>query len=401
MRESYGRLVAYLTATTGDMQAAEDALSDAFVAALRTWPDKGVPERPDAWLMTTAKRKLVDVARHRNVQERTADTVRRAAEEAAERYDRPSALEDRRLELLFVCAHPAINASARSPLMLQTVLGLDAKRIASAFLVSPAAMGQRLVRAKTKIRDAGIGFRLPSEAELPDRLHAVLEAIYAAYGSGWDDAASPTADAKGLSEEAIWLARLVVSRLPEDPEARGLLALLLSCESRRPARFDDSGEFVPLLEQDPRRWDAFLVREAQSHLDFAIQKRDIGPYQLEAAIQAAHARRGPDGEPHWQEIAYLYEGLVQVSPTLGARVSRAAALARAVNPARGLQELDRLATAHPRRIESYQPYWATRADLLASQDKRAEANQAYERAIGLSESPAIRRYLLRKAGPSA
>jgi len=253
-RASYGRLVAYLAARARDVAAAEDALGDALAAALETWPRVGVPDNPDAWLLVAARRRLVDRARHGSVEASAAATLRLAAETAEVTASRESIFPDERLELLFVCVHPAIDEAARTPLMLQAVLGLDAARIASAFLVAPAAMSQRLVRVKAKIRDAGIGFEIPGPEALPERLHAVLEAIYAAYGTGWEDVAGADPRRRGLAEEAIWLGRLVVALLPDEPEAGGLLALMLCCEARRSARRDASGAYVPLSGQDVARW---------------------------------------------------------------------------------------------------------------------------------------------------
>lgn len=230
-RDSYGRLVAFLAARSRDVAAAEDALADAFEAALETWPLCGVPQKPEAWLLTVARRRLIDNARHVRVQTDAAPTLRAAAEEAEE-LATGMVFPDERLKLMFICAHPAIAAATRTPLMLQTVLGLDAARIASAFLARPTAMGQRLARAKAKIRDARIRFELPEAQELPARLDFVLEAIYAAYGSGWDDAAGADPRRKGLAADAIDLGRLLLQHMPAAPEAQGLLALMLYCEAR-------------------------------------------------------------------------------------------------------------------------------------------------------------------------
>ena len=235
-RASYSRLVAYLAARSGDIAAAEDALGDAFRAALERWPDQGVPEKPEAWLLTSAHRRLIDESRHKIVQEQASTTIRLLTEEAAEHAEMTAEFPDERLKLLFISAHPAIDPASRTPLMLQAVLGLDAGRIASAFLVSPGAMSQRLVRAKVKIREARIAFEIPERRELPERLDAVLDAIYAAYGTGWEAAAGADPRRRGLADEAIWLARLAAHLLPDDPEAKGLLALMLYCEARRPAR---------------------------------------------------------------------------------------------------------------------------------------------------------------------
>src|SRR5215510_8071860 len=235
-RDSYGRLIAYIAARTGDIADAQDALSDALVAALENWPTNGVPNKPEAWLLHVARNRLTDASRRKEVRQKSEEFLQQIAEEAQTVAKVHEYFPDERLKLLFVCAHPAIDPAARTPLMLQAVLGIDAARIASAFLVSPAAMSQRLVRAKSKIRDAGIAFEVPEMDELPNRLEAVLDAIYAAYGAGWEYAVGADPHSTHLAEEALWLARLVVGLLPDEPEAKGLLALLLHCEARRTAR---------------------------------------------------------------------------------------------------------------------------------------------------------------------
>lgn len=390
-RASYGRLVAYLSARSRDVAAAEDALAEAFRSALEAWPARGVPDRPEAWLYTVARRNLVHLSRRVAVRSEAEPTLELLAEERLERES--AAFPDERLKLLFVCAHPAIDPAARAPLMLQTVLGLDAARIASAFLVAPAAMGQRLVRAKAKIRDAGIAFAVPEPDDLPDRLEAVLDAIYAAYGSGWEDAAGADARRKGLTEEAIWLAGLVVGLLPEEPEARGLLALMLYCEARASARRTSAGEFVPLSEQDPRSWDRSMIAAAERELATAGGLGRVGRYQLEAAIQSAHSQRGVIGATNWDAILMLYAGLVAASLTIGALAGRAAAIAEALGAAPGLAAVDALPAQTAR---AYQPYWALRAHLLARLGDPA-ARTAYATAIGLAEDPAVKAFLLARA----
>ncbi len=360
-RDAYGRLIAYLAARSRDVAAAEDALADAFAAALRVWPRAGVPERPEAWLFTVARRQLIQAGRHRAVRAGAEPALLLLAEE---RHDRdPESLPDERLKLLFVCAHPAIDPAARAPLMLQAVLGLDAVRIASAFLVAPATMGQRLVRAKQRIRDAGIAFAVPEPEELPERLAAVLDAIYAAYGSGWEDAAGTDARRKGLTAEAIWLARLLTALMPAEPEARGLLALMLYCEARAPARRDQAGRFVPLSEQDASLWSRDLIVAAERELAAAASLLRPGRFQLEAAIQSVHIQRPITGRTNWEAIAFLYDGLVALTPTIGALVGRAAALGEVHGPAAGLAVLAELP---PGTTHAYQPYWAVRAHLLAA-----------------------------------
>lgn len=389
-RASYGRLVAYLAAWSRDVTGAEDALGDAFVAALETWPRDGVPDKPDAWLLTVARRRLVDVARHATVAagaEKELTTVVDRAEAAA---SSATGIPDERLRLLFVCAHPAIDEQVRTPLMLQTVLGLDAARIAAAFLVTPATMGQRLVRAKAKIRDAGIRFAVPERHELPARLEAVLDAIYAAYGSGWEDVTGADPRRKGLADEAIWLGRLVAALLPDEPEAHGLLSLMLHCEARRRARRDAAGAYVPLARQDVARWSASLIDEAERSLTLASGAGRPGRFQLEAAIQSVHAQRAVSGRTDWEAVALLYEGLLRCAPTIGARVAYSAALAEARGDEKGLAALDAIAQDE---VTAYQPYWALRGHLLSRLGRAEAARQAYERAIGLSEDPAPRAFL--------
>ena len=327
-RQSYGRLVALLSARTRDVAAAEDALADALMAALTTWPRDGIPKNPQGWLMTAARNRLLDQARHRQVRDHSAPTLELMMSDLYETAD-PDALPDERLKLLLVCAHPAIDADMHTPLMLQTVLGLDAVAIARAFLVSPKTMGQRLVRAKNKIRQAQIAFEIPAAEQIPQRLEAVLDAIYAAYGSSWEDAAGTDRKAVGLAEEAIWLARVLRDQVPEDPEVHGLLALMLHCEARRPARRSADGKFVPLSEQDPREWLAPLMDEAERELVAAARHARLGRFQLEAAIQSVHAERAHSGRTDWKAIARFYDQLVRVAPSLGAAVGRAAAHAEA------------------------------------------------------------------------
>jgi RNA polymerase sigma-70 factor (ECF subfamily) len=370
--------------------AAEDALADAFLAALETWSRTGVPHKPEAWLLTTARRKLIDNIRHARVEAGALPALAAAADEAQRVAGTDAAFPDERLKLLFTCAHPAIDAAVRTPLMLQTVLGLDAARIASAFIVKPATMGQRLSRAKAKIRDAGIRFALPDARDLPARLDAVLEAIYAAYGAGWDDVAGADPRHKGLAMEAIELGRLLRHLMPGEPEVQGLLALMLHCEARREARRSATGDYVPLSEQDPARWSRSMIDEAEQLLMKAAQAGRSGRFQLEAAIQSVHAQRAVTGVTDWEAVALLYEGLVRTAPTIGALVGRAAAVAEAHNAAEGWALLTEIPAE---AIEQYQPYWAVAAHLLTRLDRSGEAAPAYDRAIGLCQEPATREYL--------
>ncbi len=393
-RESYGRLVAYLSAHTHDVGSAEDALSTALIAALETWPRDGVPQNPEAWLLTTARRSFIDLVRHRQVVEASEPTLALLREESQDMTLSP-VFPDERLKLLFVCAHPAIDPAMHTPLMLQAVLGLDAARIAHAFLISPRTMGQRLVRAKTKIRDGGIRFEIPQERELPQRLDAVLEAIYAAFGIGWDDMAGVDQCGRDLAEEAIWLTRVLLQLMPAEAEVHGLLALMLHCEARRAARRGTDGRFVPLSEQDCQKWSLSLIAEAERHLAEASSRGRTGRFQIEAAIQSVHAERAQSGRIQWNVIMVFYEQLIRVSPTVGTRTGYAAAVAEAKGAEAGLAALDGIA---PNDISAYQPYWAVRAHLLQRIGKTSEAVNAFDRAIGLTEDPAVRQFLLQRRG---
>jgi RNA polymerase sigma-70 factor, ECF subfamily len=390
-RRSYGKLVAFLAARTRDVAGAEDALSDAFAAALADWPAHGIPRSPEAWLLAVARRKLIDADRRRRTGADAAGQLRLMAAglEAAAADD--GSIPDDRLALMFACAHPAIEAGIRAPLMLQTVLGFDAGAIASAFLVAPAAMGQRLVRAKRKIMEAGIPFRVPERAELPDRLDAVLEAIYVAFAEGWSDPAGTEARRRNLAEEALWLGRLAASLLPDEPEALGLLALMLHAEARRAARRNPRGAYVPLAEQDPALWDAPMIEEAEALLLRAGAMGAIGRYQLEAAVQSAHVVRRRTGRPDWAAIERLYEALSALTGSPVVAINRAIALAETQGASAGLAALDAL--ADDARLVDYQPYWAARAGLLARTGAVDEADRAYELAIGLEPDPAVRDFL--------
>lgn len=390
VRDPYGRLLAFLAARSRDVAGAEDALAEALKTALETWPRTGVPEKPEAWLLVAARRKLIDAARHVRVRTEAAPELRAATEEAYEMTEKFVVFPDDRLKLLFVCAHPAIDAAARTPLMLQTVLGLDAARIASAFLVQPSAMGQRLTRAKAKIRVSGLRFELPEAKQLSERLDSVLEAIYAAYGSGWDDVAGADQRRSGLAAEAIHLGRLLVQLMPAEPEAKGLLALMLHCEARHNARRTNDGAYVPLLEQDVTRWSKETLDEAEHWLGDASQAKRFGRFQFEAAIQSAHAQRARTGNTDWEAIALLYEGLVRLSPTVGARVGYSAAVAEAKGPENGWTLLQAIS---PTEVADYQPYWALAAHLLIRMQRSSEAAAAYSRAIGLCEDAAMREFL--------
>jgi RNA polymerase sigma-70 factor (ECF subfamily) len=392
-RRSYGKLVAFLAARTRDVAAAEDALSEAFAAALADWPLKGCPENPEGWLLTVARRKLIDMYRGRRRHEIAAEELKFMAEgmDAAATY---AEIPDQRLALMFACGHPAIDAAVRAPLILQVVLGLDAKKIASAFLMSPAAMGKRLGRAKDKIRQAGIPFSVPEREELPGRLDTVLDAIYAAFTEGWTDPGGTDVARRDLTEEAMFLARLVTELLSTEPEALGLLALMLHAEARRHARRNLHGDYVPLAEQDPALWDSPMIDEAEALLRRASTLGSIGRYQLEGALQSAHVYRCRTGHANWAEVVQLYDALFALVGSPVVAINRALAIAEEHSAGAALDAMQEVAADG--RLAEYQPYWAARAELLAKTGARAEACHAYEIAIGLERDASVRRFLQRR-----
>ncbi len=389
-RDSYSQLITYLAVRAGgDLAGAEDALSEAFLAALRQWPLEGIPGNPNAWLLHSARRKLIDGQRRSHTRRKMEDAVSHAIETGVRDSEHGTEFPDERLKLLFVCAHPAIDAAARAPLMLQNVLGLDAERIASVFLTSPAAMSQRLVRAKTKIRDARIPFRIPERPEWNERLGFVLDAVYAAYTAG-RNSCEETGDS--LAEEALWLARALVHLVPDEPEALGLLSLILHNHARRDA-WVVGGIYVPLPDQDTGRWDRAMQQDAEAMLQRASEWKSPGRYQLEAAIQSVHASRVIDGATHWAAIAVFYDLLIEHTSALGAAIGRSIAHARISGPEYGLKLLDSLPAAS---LTSHLPYWAARAHLLAEANRDADASAAFQRSIGLCSDPAMREYLLNR-----
>jgi RNA polymerase sigma-70 factor (ECF subfamily) len=390
-RRSYGKLVAFLAARTRDVAAAEDALSEAFAAALIDWPAGEIPANPEAWLMTVARRRMIDAARRRRSGEDATPHLTLMAEELEAAAETASDIPDERLALMFTCAHPSIEPGIRAPLILQTILGFDAATIASAFLISPATMSQRLVRAKSKIRQAGVPFRVPERADLRERLDSVLEAIYAAFAEGWTDPAGTEARRRNLAEEGIWLGRLVASLMPNEPEALGLLALMLHAEARRAARRNAQGDYVPLAEQDPAAWSTPLIEEAEALLHRASTMGAIGRFQLEAAVQSAHVVRRRTGVADWAAIEQLYDALLAVTGSPVVAINRAIAVAETQGPKAGLAALDAL--ADDARLADYQPYWAARAGLLARAGQIDAADHAYQHAIGLEADPAVRRFL--------
>ena len=389
-RRSYGKLVAFLATWTRDVAAAEDALSEAFASALSDWPLRGCPSNPEGWLLTVARRKIIDAIRERRRKEIVGKELQVMAE-GLEAAAANAEIPDQRLALMFACAHPAIDASIRAPLILQAVLGFDAAMIASAFLTSPAAMSQRLVRAKSKIKQAGIPFRVPSREELRDRLSTVLDAIYAAFAEGWIDAAGTDIARRDLAEEALFLGRLVTALLPAEPEALGLLALMLYAEARRRARRSAQGEYVPLAEQDPALWDSQMIAEAEALLLRARALKSIGRYQLEGALQSAHVSRRHTGRANWEEVVQLYDALMSLYGSPVVAVNRALAIAEVYGPGAALDAIEEVAADV--RLAEYQPYWAARAELLAKTGAHCEARHAYEIAIGLERDASVRRFL--------
>lgn len=379
-RDSYGRLVALLAASTGDLAQAEDALADAFERALTTWPADGVPRKPDAWLLTVARNRLRDV--WRSAATRRAAPLDDAGTLASPAVDvDPDAIDDRRLALLFVCAHPAIAADVRTPLMMQTVLGLDSQVVARAFAAPPGAMQQRLVRAKRRIAQTRIPFVVPDRRSMPERLPAVLEAVYGCGAVTWRQ------DGRELAGEAQHLAVLLASLLDDDAEAWALAALVtLSLARRQPG-----DAFVPLDEQDPATWDEHLVAEGESYLRRATRPGPPGRFRLEAAIQAVHCDRRRTGVVDWAALRTLYRALDAVAPSLGSRTALAAVVGRLDGPEAGLAALP------PEPVPAFQPWWAARGDLLARAGRRDEAAEAFARAAELSDDEAVRRHLVGRA----
>jgi RNA polymerase sigma-70 factor (ECF subfamily) len=390
-RTSYGRLVAILASGTRDIALAEDSLADAFERALRTWPGAGVPESPEGWLLTVARNRQRDVlgsAARRLSDALPEDREPGPASSPIDDVD-PDAIPDKRLELLFTCAHPAIDPVVRTPLMLQAVLGFEAQQIAEAFAVPGPTMAQRLVRAKRRIRDAGIPFVVPDRSQMPSRLGPVLEAVYGCFALDWRGSSAPTTMRESTAGEARYLATTLAGLLADEAEAWGLAALVTLALAR--ARPGDA--FVPLDEQDPDEWDAALLREGDAYLRRAAAvrgERRVGRFELEAAIQSVHSARAITGELDAEALRTLHEALVVVAPTLGARVALAAATAQVDGAPAGLEVLE--AIDDP-AVGRFQPAWATRAALLAEVGDAAAAVAAYEKAISLTTDAHTRRWL--------
>jgi predicted RNA polymerase sigma factor len=391
-RDSYGRLLALLCASTSDIAAAEDALADAFERALRTWPARGVPGNPDAWLLTVARNRLRDHWKSAQAQRALplGDELGSVVH-ADDLYI--EAIPDRRLELMLVCTHPAIERPAHTPLMLNTVLGFTAEQVGRAFAVPTPTMATRLVRAKKRIKAARIPFRIPDRSHLPARMTAVLEAIYGAYVIDW---ATTRPGARQLPSEALHLAEVLTRLVPEDPEAHGLAALVQLSASRAPARLGADGRFIPLPDQDPSLWDSRLIDQAHEHLRAAHALGKLGRFQLEATIQAVHCARRQDGTTDWPTLLTLHRLLHAIAPSLGSGVALAAATAEVEGPAAGLAALDALLQDSGQNACRFQPARATRAHLLDQIGRNGEAAAAYDSAIDLTHDPAERQYLQRR-----
>lgn len=388
-RNSYGRLIAWLANQWRDVQAAEDALADAFMAALTHWPIDGVPAAPDAWLLTAARRRLLEMHRHGRV---VAEHGQWLQDTQTAAHIEHAGIPDRRLQLMLACSHPSIDPGVRIALMLQVVLGLESKAIAAAFLVSPSAMAQRLVRAKIKLRDAGIPFELPDATAMPERVHAVLEALYAGYGMVHDAGAGADSSASmhGLRLEVLHLGELVVALQPENAEAIGLFSLMLFCEARRDMSPAAASNFVPLHERDPMQWNRRLLADAEAMLWRAAALRAPGPLQWEAAIQSAHSQPAFGGAVPWKSIVTLYRQLLEHTPTIGARIGHAVAVLHAHGAG---EALALLRTIEPADVLAYQPYWVANAQALSESGDAVAALAALDTAIGLTEQAPLRRYL--------
>ena len=391
-REEHGRVLAALISQLGDFTLAEDALQDALVNALERWPKDGIPRNPGAWLTTVAKRRAIDRLRRASAQERNAVILDPFAADDEEETEMES-IPDDRLKLMFTCCHPSLALEAQVALTLHTLGGLSTPEIARAFLVPVPTMAQRLARARAKIRNAGIPYRVPPADLLPERLDALLAVIYLIFNEGYVATEGDTLTRGDLCGEAIRLCRVLVDLLPPrtSAEARGLLALLLLHDSRRETRLDAAGNLVLLDDQDRARWDRAKIDEGIAILDDAILLRAPGAYQVQAAISALHAEAATPDDTDWTQIAALYNTLAVMMPSPVVEVNRAVAVAMAANPSRGLEMLHRIDG-----LENFYPYHAARADLLRRTNQREAAADAYERALALCGNRAERAYLQRR-----
>jgi predicted RNA polymerase sigma factor len=398
-RQSYGRLLALLASRSGDLAGSEDALAEAFAQAVETWPkpDKGVPTNPEAWLMAVAKNRQLDVWRTA-AHQTSVPLIEEEVEDVLITDIDHDAIPDERLKLLFVCAHPAIDSALRAPLMLQTVLGLEADAIGAAFLVPTATMAQRLVRVKRKIKDAGIPFQTPSQSDMPARLESVLEAVYGAYSVGWQDWLGSIEQGNrgpddSIAEEARYLANLLAQLLPEEPEVLGLASYVALASSRRNARFDSQGNFVPLDQQDTSLWNSDRIRFGETLLQTASSMGNFGRFQLEAAIESVHIDRRKSGNTDWASLTLLYEGLFRLAPSVGAAVARAVAVGHAQGSMQGLAALEQIPEDMRTR---FQPAWVAKAHLLEMGGYLAGAISAIGAAIDLTKDAKLREHLLRQ-----
>jgi RNA polymerase sigma-70 factor (ECF subfamily) len=387
-REEWGRSVAVLARATGDLALAEDAVQDAFATALEQWPD-GAPRNPGAWILTVARNRALDRLRRERTLARKTELLARLEEVSLP--DDMSALPDERLALMFACCHPALPADVRVPLTLRMVGGLSTAEIARAFLVPESTLSQRLVRAKRKIRQAGIPLAVPVDHDLPERLRSVLAVLYLVFNEGYASTAGTDLVRNDLCDEAIRLAKLLAVSMPDEPEALGLLALMLLHDSRREARTRADGDLVLLEEQDRGRWNRAQIEDGKRLLERALSFRRPGPYQLQAAIAAVHASATDPDETDWAQIAALYRELVRVDPSPVVELNRAVAVAMATRPEEGLALVERI-----RGLDGYHLLHAARADLLRQSGRREEAAAAYGRALALAPSPLERAFLERR-----
>ncbi|SJM58211.1 RNA polymerase sigma factor [Gulosibacter sp. 10] len=383
-RSEYGRTVAILMRAIGDLEAAEDAVQEAFVAAAETWPDRGVPPNPQAWIVTTARRRAIDRIRRAETEQRYAPRLVQPAETF------PDEGEDDELRMILLCAHPSLSAESQVALTLRYVGGLTAAEIARAFGAAESSVAQRLARAKRKIRDARIG--LPEPGRLHDRLDVVLAVVYAIANEGYV-ATAGALSRFDLSQEGVRLARLVAARARGEPEAKGLLALLLLLQARRPARIGEDGGLIALPEQDRGRWDRSMVAEGHALVRECLAANRPGPYQLQAAIQAVHCDAARDEDTDWRQILALYDMLVPLVPTAAVRTARLVARSHVDGPQEALDELDGLEPAQDDRYAL-----AVRADLLARLGREAEAERLFRRAAESAANDGERALLLLRAG---